>query len=166
MTFVVTFLLDESERVADDMQRIRVGDSVFRIVLARGPGELHNVNSGLTSGGCQGGVDGCFQYGRAVRRLCQEVWPFLFPFGEIGAAITTGAVAGGHQAISAGPESGSRALAATGHHGHNNAVSVEPGQTATMLLTFDASGEWGMACLEPGHFEGGMKGVVDVAPII
>lgn len=53
---------------------------------------------------------------------------------------------------------------ATGHHGHNNAVSVEPGQTATMVLTFDAPGEWGMACLEPGHFEGGMKGVVDVAP--
>jgi uncharacterized cupredoxin-like copper-binding protein len=33
-----------------------------------------------------------------------------------------------------------------------------------MLLDFDAPGEWGMACLEPGHFEGGMKGVVDVAP--
>jgi hypothetical protein len=53
---------------------------------------------------------------------------------------------------------------ATGHHGHNNAVSVEPGQTATMLLTFDAPGEWGMACLEPGHFDGGMTGEVDVAP--
>jgi uncharacterized cupredoxin-like copper-binding protein len=53
---------------------------------------------------------------------------------------------------------------ATGHHGHNNAVSVGPGQTATMLLAFDAPGEWGMACLEPGHFEGVMKGVVDVAP--
>ena len=50
MTFVVAFLLDESERVADDMQRIRIGDSVFRIVLARGPGELRNVNNGLTSG--------------------------------------------------------------------------------------------------------------------
>jgi hypothetical protein len=92
------------------MQRIRVGDSVFRIVLARGPGELHNVNNGLTSGCCQGGLDGRFQYGGAVRRLCQEVWPVLFPFGEIGAAITTGAAAGGHQAISAGPESASRAL--------------------------------------------------------
>lgn len=45
MTFVVAFLLDQPERVADDMQRIRVGDPVFRVVLARGPGELHNVNS-------------------------------------------------------------------------------------------------------------------------
>ena len=52
----------------------------------------------------------------------------------------------------------------TGHHGHNNAVSVEPGQTATMLLTFDAPGEWGMACLEPGHFDGGMDGMIDVEP--
>lgn len=61
MTFVVAFLLDESERVADDMQRIRVGDSVFRVVLSRGPGELRNVNSGLTSGGCQCSLDGRFQ---------------------------------------------------------------------------------------------------------
>lgn len=52
----------------------------------------------------------------------------------------------------------------TGHHGHNNAVSVEPGQTATMLLTFDAPGEWGMACLEPGHYDGGMEGMIDVEP--
>lgn len=51
-----------------------------------------------------------------------------------------------------------------GHHGHDNAVSVAPGQTAAMLLNFDAPGEWGIACLEPGHFEGGMQGVVDVAP--
>jgi uncharacterized cupredoxin-like copper-binding protein len=53
---------------------------------------------------------------------------------------------------------------AGGQHGHANAVSVEPGQSAIMLLNFDAPGEWGMACLEPGHYEGGMKGVVDVAP--
>lgn len=53
---------------------------------------------------------------------------------------------------------------AIGHHGHNNVVLVEPGQTAAMLLTFDAPGDWGMECHEPGHFEGGMQGVVDVAP--
>lgn len=51
-----------------------------------------------------------------------------------------------------------------GHHGHDNAIVVEPGQTATLLYTFDKPGEWGLACLEPGHFEGGMSGAVDVAP--
>jgi len=70
MTFVVAFLLDQPERVADDMQRIRVGDSVFRVVLARGLGALHNVNTGLTSGGCQDSLDCRFLYGGAVRRLC------------------------------------------------------------------------------------------------
>lgn len=29
MTFVVVFLLDQPERATEDMQRIRVGDSVF-----------------------------------------------------------------------------------------------------------------------------------------
>lgn len=51
-----------------------------------------------------------------------------------------------------------------GHHGHDNALAVGPGQTATLLYTFDTPGEWGMACLEPGHFGAGMKGTVDVAP--
>lgn len=51
-----------------------------------------------------------------------------------------------------------------GHHHHDNAVSVEPGQSAELLWTFPKAGEWGMACFEPGHYEAGMKGVVQVKP--
>jgi len=69
MTFVVALLLDQPERVADDMQRIRSGDSVFRVVLSRGPGELRNVNNGLTSGGGQCSLDDRFQCGGSRRRL-------------------------------------------------------------------------------------------------
>ena len=57
----------------------------------------------------------------------------------------------------------------SGNHGHDNAgsieaVSVGPGETAALLYTFDEPGEWGMACFEPGHYEGGMKGTVEVGP--
>jgi uncharacterized cupredoxin-like copper-binding protein len=52
----------------------------------------------------------------------------------------------------------------SGHHHHDNAVSVEPGQSAVLMFTFDKAGEWGMACFEPGHYEAGMKGTVQVKP--
>jgi uncharacterized cupredoxin-like copper-binding protein len=53
--------------------------------------------------------------------------------------------------------------AAPGHHHHgDNSVSVAPGQTAELLWTFDKTGTWGMACFEPGHYEAGMKGSVEV----
>lgn len=38
---VVSLLLNESDRVADDVKGIRVGDPVFRVVLAGGRGEIH-----------------------------------------------------------------------------------------------------------------------------
>jgi hypothetical protein len=34
----------------------------------------------------------------------------------------------------------------------------------SLLYTFDEPGEWAMACFEPGHYEGGMKGTVEVEP--
>jgi len=57
----------------------------------------------------------------------------------------------------------------SGKHDHGTAVaikavSVEPGKTATLLYTFDEPGKWAMACFEPGHYEGGMKGTVEVEP--
>ena len=48
--FVVAFLLDEPERVADDVQCVRVGDAVFRVMLACGFNKLHTVKDGLTRG--------------------------------------------------------------------------------------------------------------------
>lgn len=53
----------------------------------------------------------------------------------------------------------------SGHHHHmNNAVSVEPGQSAVLNWTFKSPGTWGMACFEPGHFEAGMAGQITVKP--
>jgi uncharacterized cupredoxin-like copper-binding protein len=54
--------------------------------------------------------------------------------------------------------------AKAGHHHHGNAVEVQPGQAAELLWTFSKAGEWGMACFEPGHYEAGMKGTVQVKP--
>ena len=69
-------------------------------------------------------------------------------------------VVGRAQELAAHAES----MSASGHHGHDNSVTVEPGQASTLLYTFDQAGEWGIACLEPGHYAGGMKGSVEVGP--
>jgi uncharacterized cupredoxin-like copper-binding protein len=48
-----------------------------------------------------------------------------------------------------------------GHH-HTNEVSAKPGQQAELVWTFKEPGEYAMACFEPGHYEAGMKGVINV----
>ncbi|MBU3706830.1 MAG: hypothetical protein FGM50_09145 [Mycobacterium sp.] len=55
-------------------------------------------------------------------------------------------------------------MKSSGSHGHDNGVAVEPGQTATLLYTFEQPGVWGIACLEPGHYDSGMAGSVNVSP--
>jgi uncharacterized cupredoxin-like copper-binding protein len=55
-------------------------------------------------------------------------------------------------------------MSTSSHHGHDNTVTVEPGQTSALLYTFEKPGEWGIACLESGHYESGMKGAVEVGP--
>lgn len=53
--------------------------------------------------------------------------------------------------------------ATTGHHHHDNALTVEPGQAAVLRWSFKAPGTWSMACFEHGHFEAGMAGQIVVA---
>ena len=50
---------------------------------------------------------------------------------------------------------------AKGHH-HTNEISAKPGQQAELVWTFKEPGEYAMACFEPGHYEAGMKGVINV----
>ena len=50
---------------------------------------------------------------------------------------------------------------AIGHH-HTNEISAKPGQQAQLLWTFKQPGQYAMACFEPGHYEAGMKGVINV----
>lgn len=50
------------------------------------------------------------------------------------------------------------------HQHVGNAVSVPAGGKGELLVTFSSSGPWAMACYEPGHYEAGMKGVIEVLP--
>lgn len=50
---------------------------------------------------------------------------------------------------------------AKGHH-HANEISAKPGQQAELVWTFKKPGQYAMACFEPGHYEAGMKGVINV----
>lgn len=50
-------------------------------------------------------------------------------------------------------------------HGHAGgaAISVAPGQTGELVVTFAQAGALQMACLIPGHYEAGMRGQVQVS---
>ena len=50
---------------------------------------------------------------------------------------------------------------AKGHH-HTNEISAKPGQQAELVWTFKEPGKYAMACFEPGHYEAGMKGTINV----
>lgn len=48
------------------------------------------------------------------------------------------------------------------NHHHTNQISAMPGQQAELIWTFKEPGQYAMACFEPGHYEAGMKGVIEV----
>ena len=50
-------------------------------------------------------------------------------------------------------------------HNDDNMVSVEPGQEGRILWHFSHSEKVQFACLQPGHFEAGMKGVIQVKTV-
>ena len=54
-----------------------------------------------------------------------------------------------------------RAMPNLTHH-NANGVTVEPGQTGDLVWQFTRTGTFDFACLQPGHFEAGMKGTVIV----
>lgn len=47
-------------------------------------------------------------------------------------------------------------------HAGSAAISVAPGQTGELVVTFTQTGTLQMACLIPGHYEAGMKGQLKV----
>ncbi len=47
-------------------------------------------------------------------------------------------------------------------HADDNMVVVEPGKTGEIIWQFTNAGKFDFACLQPGHFEAGMKGNVAV----
>lgn len=48
-------------------------------------------------------------------------------------------------------------------HADANMVTVEPGKTGEVIWQFAKSGKVDFACLQPGHYDAGMKGLVTVA---
>jgi uncharacterized cupredoxin-like copper-binding protein len=48
-------------------------------------------------------------------------------------------------------------------HADPNQANVEPGKSGELIWRFTRGGTFGFACLQPGHFEAGMKGKVVVA---
>ncbi len=47
-------------------------------------------------------------------------------------------------------------------HVDPNQVSVEPGKTGELVWKFTKPGTFDFACLQPGHFEAGMRGKIAV----
>ena len=48
-------------------------------------------------------------------------------------------------------------------HADENMISVAPGKTGEIIWQFSKSGKIDFACLQPGHYDAGMKGAVNVA---
>jgi uncharacterized cupredoxin-like copper-binding protein len=42
-------------------------------------------------------------------------------------------------------------------------VTIQPGETVTVLATFDVPGEVLIGCHQPGHWEAGMRGTITIA---
>lgn len=53
-----------------------------------------------------------------------------------------------------------------GSHKHDmaNAISLGADEQGTLTWTFDKAESLAMACFEPGHYEAGMRGVINVLP--
>ncbi len=48
-------------------------------------------------------------------------------------------------------------------HSDPNMVTVAPGQTGEVIWQFTKAGNVDFACLQPGHYDAGMKGIVAIA---
>ena len=47
-------------------------------------------------------------------------------------------------------------------HGHHNTLSLAPGVTGSLTMTFATAGSLLVGCHEPGHYEAGMQGTLTV----
>jgi uncharacterized cupredoxin-like copper-binding protein len=47
-------------------------------------------------------------------------------------------------------------------HTDPNRLSVDPGKTGALVWQFTRAGTFAFACLQPGHFEAGMRGKITV----
>jgi uncharacterized cupredoxin-like copper-binding protein len=47
-------------------------------------------------------------------------------------------------------------------HGHRNGLSVKPGETGELTMTFAEAGSQVVGCHEPGHYDAGMSGTITI----
>ncbi|RQP21810.1 cupredoxin domain-containing protein [Piscinibacter terrae] len=50
-------------------------------------------------------------------------------------------------------------------HADANQITVAPGKTGDVIWRFTQPGKVDFACLQPGHLDAGMKGLVNVVPV-
>ena len=48
-------------------------------------------------------------------------------------------------------------------HAEPNMVTLAPGKTGEIIWQFTTAGTVDFACLQPGHYDSGMKGIIDVS---
>ena len=95
--------------------------------------------------------------GETIRFLLENptVAPHDFTLGDMDAQMHH------HEEMSAGM---GHEHGGAGADGMPGAVSLEPGQTAEVIATFDEPGEVLIGCHVPGHWEAGMRGSVLIMP--
>jgi len=88
--------------------------------------------------------------GETIRFLVKNdgIEPHEFMLGEIGALREHAEVMRQHPTM---------------EHDEPNAITVNPGQTGTLVWSFTTAGRVDFACLIPGHFEKGMQGNISVS---
>jgi uncharacterized cupredoxin-like copper-binding protein len=80
--------------------------------------------------------------------------------GAVRHEFFVGDVAAHHEHAAEMAETGESAMG----HDEANGVSVEPGQTETLEMTFAEAGELLAGCHEPGHYEAGMVADITIHP--
>ena len=84
-----------------------------------------------------------------------------FVFRNVGEAVHDAFI--GDEAAQAEHEKEMRESEGRHHGGDHHAVTVEPGDTASLTYTFERAGSLLIGCHQPGHYEAGMKLMVAIA---
>lgn len=88
--------------------------------------------------------------------------PVTFVFHNTGAIDHEAMVGDAHMQEEFALSDGHGDHASGGHHGDVHAVTVPPGETAELVVTFDEPGETMLGCHLEGHWDAGMVATVTV----
>ncbi|MBA2569605.1 MAG: hypothetical protein H0V04_00345 [Chloroflexi bacterium] len=105
---------------------------------------------------------------RMTDALRYEPSPISVPAGTVRFVVTNAGTAEhefyvGDEAAQAEHEEEMRSMGGMAHDDPNG-ISVKPGETKTLEITFEAGVDTLVGCHVPGHYAGGMKSDIDVTP--